>query len=88
MSSSSLPTSTSPFGAYTVQPPPFASVHPATTAAYAGYPFNLQVQGGISHRPHSTPQQFIQHLQQQNMQRQRAMQIELQRQHQERTYCV
>jgi hypothetical protein len=84
MSNTTLPTSSSPFGAYNVPPQPFAAVHPATT--YAGYPFNLAVQGGISHRPHSTPQQFIQHLQQQSMQRQRAMQIELHRQHQERTY--
>lgn len=81
MSNTSLPTSTSPFGAYNVPPQPFAAA-----TSYAGYPFNLAVQGGISHRPHSTPQQFIQHLQQQSMQRQRAMQIELHRQHQERTY--
>ncbi|KAH8553956.1 hypothetical protein BGW37DRAFT_482907 [Umbelopsis sp. PMI_123] len=81
MSNSSLSNSTPGFGAY--NSPPFATTHPATTAAYAGYPFNLAVQGGIPHRPHSTPQQFIQQLQQQTMQRQRAMQMELHRQHQE-----
>ncbi|KAG2180447.1 hypothetical protein INT44_003451 [Umbelopsis vinacea] len=70
-----MSSSSSPFGAYTVQPQPFVA---------AGYPGYMQVQGGIPHRQqHSTPQQFIQHLQQQSMQRQRAMQMELHRQHQE-----
>ncbi|GAB5593272.1 hypothetical protein Unana1_08172 [Umbelopsis nana] len=71
-------------------PSSYHSLPSASTPSYAGYPFNFAVQGGggvgISHRPHAsqTPQQFIQQLQQQqSMQRQRAVQLELQRQQHE-----